>query len=259
MNNITQNIPHNIVRVRETMAEAAARAGRSPDSITLIAVSKTHPAQAVLDALAAGVQHFGENRVEEMERKSPQVAESLAARQGEIVWHMVGHLQSRKVKEAAPLFGVVHSVDTVRLAARLSKAREETGMIEPLDILLEVNVSGEASKAGFAAANWQHDGAVQANLAADVAEIVALPGVRVRGLMTMAPIVDAMENARPVFASLRGLRDWLLETLSPTLPALALPELSMGMTDDYPVAIEEGATMVRVGRAIFGERNAGSG
>jgi hypothetical protein len=237
-------IKDNIGQVRAAIADACARAARDPATVTLIAVSKTHPAEAVLAAAAAGVQHFGENRVEESAEKIPVVNAQLEA---PVTWHLVGHLQSRKAKEVPPLFGVVHSVDTVRLAEKLSRLLAESG--GALDILLEMNVSGEASKAGFNAVNWAADAAVFDQVCRDAAEIAALPGLRVRGLMTMAPIVEAMEDARPVFASLRGLRDALAHTLG-----LALPDLSMGMTDDFPVAVEEGATMVRVGRAIFGER-----
>ena len=145
------------------------------------------------------------------------------------------------------LFGVVHSVDTVRLAEKLSREVTERG--SRLDVLLEINVSGEVSKAGFAASNWQQDADLRAQLWQNVKLIAALPGLHLRGLMTMAPIVEDTEQARPVFSSLSRLRAALADQLG-----LPLPDLSMGMTDDYPVAIEEGATLVRIGRAIFGER-----
>ncbi|MDZ4764419.1 MAG: YggS family pyridoxal phosphate-dependent enzyme [Chloroflexota bacterium] len=238
-------IAENIARVQDTIAAACARTGRDPVSVTLIAVSKTHPASAVVEAVAAGVQHFGENRVEEAETKISSVRASVAA--APLTWHMIGQIQSRKAKAVAPLFGVVHSVDTLKLAIKLADAAVEGG--KTLDVLLEMNVSGEASKGGFVASAWARDPAVRDALFADVAALVALPGVRVRGLMTMAPIVARMEAARPVFESLAGLRAALSETLK-----IALPDLSMGMTDDYPVAIEAGATLVRVGRAIFGDR-----
>jgi len=230
--------------VRASIAAAAQRAGRDPASVTLIAVSKTHPAPALLEAAAAGVQHFGENRVEEATNKIPAVNAAVSA---PLVWHMIGHIQSRKAKEIPPLFQVVHSVDTVKLAEKLARLVEERD--QRLDVLLEINISGEASKGGFAASGWERDPAVRDQVWADVRQIAALPALNVRGLMTMAPIVPAMEDARPVFAGLRALRDALAESLG-----LALPDLSMGMTDDYPVAIEEGATLVRIGRAIFGER-----
>jgi pyridoxal phosphate enzyme (YggS family) len=226
------------------MAEACALAGRAPSDVTLIAVSKTHPAAAVLEAAGAGVQHFGENRVEESESKIPTVMSALTA---PVTWHMIGHIQSRKAKDVVALFNVVHSVDTLRLAERLSRFAVEQG--RTLDAFLEVNISGEASKSGLVAAGWQTDPALRDRLWAEVGALLALPGLRVRGLMTMAPIVDDAEQARPVFVGLRTLRDALAGAFG-----VALPDLSMGMTDDYPVAIEEGATFVRIGRAIFGER-----
>lgn len=238
-------IHDNLVQVRGQIAEACARAGRSEDSVTLIAVSKTHPAAAVLEAAAAGVQHFGENRVEESETKIPAVR---AAGVGPLTWHMIGHVQSRKAKDVAPLFDVVHSVDTAKLAERLSRFAQDAG--KTLDVMLEVNVSGEASKHGLAAAGWAQEAAVRDALWSEVGAMLEQPGLRVRGLMTMAPIVEEMQQTRPVFVGLRELRDALAQSFG-----VALPDLSMGMTDDYPVAIEEGATFVRIGRAIFGERS----
>lgn len=159
---------------------------------------------------------------------------------------MVGHVQSRKAKEVAPLFQVVHSVDSMKLAGKLATALPADTR---LDVLIEVNVSGEPSKEGMDAVQWRTNPAVRERLVWELKEIITLPGLNVCGLMTMAPIVIDAEDARPVFISLRGLRDALSQELGHPLP-----HLSMGMTDDYPVAIEEGATMVRIGRAIFGER-----
>jgi pyridoxal phosphate enzyme (YggS family) len=159
---------------------------------------------------------------------------------------MIGHVQSRKAKDVAPLFQVVHSVDTARLGRKLASALPEG---KTLDVLLEFNVSGEASKEGIDAIRWQSDPAKWELLVQELKQIITLPGLNVCGLMTMAPIVSDAEEARWVFTSLRGLRDAVAEAL-----LRPLPHLSMGMTDDYPVAIEEGATMVRIGRAIFGER-----
>lgn len=242
------SIAENLERVRGEIAAACGRAGRNPDTVTLVAVSKTHPAQAVVDAAAQGVQHFGENRVEEAVSKIPQVSKAVSQ---PVTWHMIGHIQSRKAKDVPLLFSVVHSVDTLKLAEKLSNAASErTAEFDNLvDVLLEVNISGETSKSGFAAHGWQHDRDLQMQLWDAVARIALMPGLRLRGLMTMAPIVEDMEQARPVFADLARLRAELSETLG-----LPLPDLSMGMTDDYPVAIEEGATLVRIGRAIFGER-----
>lgn len=238
------NIVDNIRRIQDTIADACARARRSPADVTLVAVSKTHPPHMILEAVEAGVQHFGENRVEEGESKIPIV---IASAPIPLTWHMIGHIQSRKAKAIPPLFDVVHSVDTVKLAEKLSRLMVERGAV--LDALIEVNVSGEESKGGIQAYGWQTDGAVRERVWADVEQICGLSGLRVRGLMTMAPIVEDMEAARPVFADLAALRSALVEAFG-----VALPDLSMGMTDDYPVAVEEGATMVRIGRAIFGER-----
>lgn len=160
---------------------------------------------------------------------------------------MVGHIQSRKAKQIPELFQVVHSVDRLKLAVKLSELMNGTG--RTLDVLLEMNISGEQSKSGFPVMGWSSDAAVRTSVGEAVREIAALPGLRVRGLMTMAPIVPDMEQTRPVFANLARLRAALADDLG-----IMLPDLSMGMTDDYPVAVEEGATIVRVGRAIFGPR-----
>lgn len=245
-------IAENLSRVREVIAAACARAGRDPASVTLVAVSKTHPALAVHEAAAVGVQHFGENRVEEAVTKIPEVKALAQAGDLPLTWHMIGHVQSRKARDVLPLFDVVHSVDTLKLAEKLSRAMQTPDLPHRgalLDVLLEVNVSGEESKSGFAAYRWQQDAGLRDRLTQEIAQVMSLPGLRVRGLMTMAPIVPEMEQARPIFADLAALRATLSETLHMTLP-----DLSMGMTDDYPVAIEEGATLVRIGRAIFGER-----
>lgn len=232
-----------IETVRAEIARSCGRAGRNPSEVTLVAVSKTHPASVVLEAVQAGLRDFGENRVEEAESK---IAAVMAQTGEPLGWHMIGHIQSRKAREVAPLFKMVQSVDSVRLAGKLAQALPEG---RELALLLECNVSGESSKGGFAMRDWERDPAAVAGLAQSVGEIAALPGLTVRGLMTMAPIADEPEDVRPVFRSLRRLRDALEQQTG-----ISLPVLSMGMTDDYPVAIEEGATMVRVGRALFGER-----
>src|SRR5664279_1085890 len=225
---LVMTVADNLIRVRDQIAAACARSGRDPASVTLIAVSKTHPPQAVLEAAAAGVQHFGENRVEEATIKIHAVRAQIDQ---PLVWHMIGHIQSRKAKDVPPLFQVVHSVDTLRLAQRLSSEMRERG--GALDVLLEVNISGEASKAGFAASGWQQNAALRASLWREIAQIVALPGLNVRGLMTMAHIVAEMEQARPLFASLAALRAALVDELLDGVNTM-LPDLSMGMTDDYP-------------------------
>lgn len=238
------SIAENVGRVREQMADACAAAHRSMESMRLIAISKTHPVESVLEAVAAGLTEFGENRVEEAQQKIPATYPLLPTK---LCWHMVGHIQSRKARDVVPLFDVIQSVDSSKLALRLDDLARAAN--RRLDVLLEVNVSGEESKFGFAASDWERDVAVRERITQVVQELATLPGLRIVGLMTMAPIVISMEEARPVFVSLAGLRAHLVDTLH-----VELPELSMGMTDDFPVAIQEGATMLRIGRAIFGER-----
>lgn len=237
-------IAENIKRVQEIIAQACVRVNRDPDEVTLIAVSKTHPAEVVLEAVATGVQHFGENRVEEAENKILVVNARTSVL---LMWHMIGHIQSRKAKNIVPLFQQVHSVDSFKLAGKLSSLAVERDI--RLNIFLEINVSGEEAKHGIRATGWESNPGVRESVWLEVGQILTLPGLRVRGLMTMAPIVENMEQSRPVFASLTALRLGLAESFQ-----VDLPDLSMGMTDDYPVAIEEGATMVRIGRAIFGTR-----
>lgn len=228
----------NLQHVQDRIAAAAARAGRDAASITLVAVSKTQPLDALIAAYDLGVRDFGENRVEEAAGKLPAFRSSVP--DSAAIFHMIGHLQSRKADEAVRLFDRVHSVDSLKLAQRLDRFARARGQVLP--VLLEVNVSGEAGKYGF-------DRARRADLYAAIEGLLPLVQVRLAGLMTMAPIVDAPEKTRPVFSGLRTLRDALAARYS-----IQLPHLSMGMTDDFEVAIEEGATLVRVGRAIFGER-----
>jgi PLP dependent protein len=246
---IADTLLHRIAQVREQIAAACARAQRSPDSVTLIAVSKTHPPTAVIEAAQLGLLHFGENRIEEASAKIAQVNTQMNTQVTQtLTWHMIGHVQSRKAEDVIATFDVIPSLDSVKLAERYSRFAEAHH--KPVRVLLEVNVSGEASKGGFQAAGWQANSSVRAALWEAVGKLVLLPAVEVIGLMTMAPIVDDMEQVRPVFASLRTLRD----ALAAEFPASAWAHLSMGMTDDYPVAIEEGATLVRIGRALFGDR-----
>ncbi len=241
------DIGNNLAKVRERMAAAARRAGRSLDAVTLVAVTKTHPVYVVQEAYEAGLREFGENRVGEAEAKIPAFLEQ-ATPANPPRWHMIGHLQRRKVRLALELFDIIHSVDSLRLAERIERIATEGEKIVP--VLLEVNVSGEASKYGFDMSSARSD-KDRAVFFEQVEQILALPHLQVQGLMTMAPIVSDPEQARPVFANLRTLR----ETLSQRFPETDWRELSMGMTDDFEVAIEEGATMVRIGRAIFGARN----
>ena len=239
------SIAANLQRVHARIADACAKSGRSPADIRLVAITKQQSVDNMLAAVAAGAQQLGENRVEEAAAKIPQVN---AAASQPVTWHMVGHVQSRKAKQVLPLFQLVQSVDSLRLARRLSRLAAQQG--RELAILLEVNVSGEASKFGFAGYNWYGDAAIREALWREIGEVLSLPGLRVQGLMTMAPFHAEEAALRRVFADLRSLRAALGESLG-----VDLPELSMGMTDDFPIAIEEGATMIRVGRAIFGERN----
>ena len=218
------DIGSNIHELEKRIARAAERANRSPAEITIIGVAKTVEPWLIQQAFEAGMRHFGENRVQEAKDK----IERLSTLQPPPTWHMVGHLQTNKAKTAIELFDMIQSVDSVRLAQVLSRHAQHR-----IPILLEVNVSGEASKFGLP----------PAEVSSAVEEIARLPHLEIRGLMTIAPLTDNPEEVRPIFKRLRLLRD-----------SLGLEHLSMGMTDDFEVAIEEGATMVRIGRAIFGER-----
>jgi pyridoxal phosphate enzyme (YggS family) len=246
METASVTIAERVAAVQAEIAGACQRVGRSPDSVTLVAVSKTHPARFVVEAAEAGVREFGENRVEEAIAKMTEVATLTDA---PIHWHMVGAVQTRKARYLVSGFSMLHSLGSVKLAERLSRSLVEQG--SALDVLLEMNVSGEATKQGWDACRWRDDPALRRALWSDIAGILALPGLNVRGLMTMAPLTDDPETARPVFVALRDLRDALAGDFS----GAPWSELSMGMTDDYPVAVEEGATLVRVGRAIFGPRS----
>lgn len=225
-------IAANLEAVRGRISAAARRAGRDPASVRLVAVSKTHPADAVIGAVAAGQRVFGESRVQESREKIPACPAGLE-------WHFIGHLQKNKVRQALPLFSFFHSIDSTGLAQAIDRIAGETG--KAVEGLIEVNVSGEQTKHGF----------TPDSLRTDFLSLAKLPGLRIRGLMTMAPYSENPEEARPFFRALRALRDELQNS-----HGLALPELSMGMSGDYEPAIEEGATLVRVGSSIFGARPA---
>ena len=216
------DIKNNIEQIKERIAKACQKAKRSPDEVTLVAVSKTRPAEAIETAFEAGQNDFGENRVQEAEEKLVSLSHIKPT------WHLIGHLQTNKVKSAVKLFDIIHSVDSIKLVRAISKQADR-----PIQVLLQVNVAGEESKGGFTAEE----------LPQALNAISELSNIEVAGLMTMAPIVGDQEEARPVFSKLKQLRD-----------SLGLKHLSRGMTDDYEVAIEEGSTMVRIGRAIFGPR-----
>ena len=233
--NVEERLAANIARVRAKIGEAARRVGRSPEEITLVAVSKTVPVEWVKIAYNLGVTDFGENRVQDA---LPKIAEFHPRG---MCWHMIGHLQSNKAGKVVSAFDIVQSVDSLHLAQVLNRYAEEEGKVLP--VLLQVNVSGEESKEGMTLDETP-----------DVArQIVALPCLRVDGLMTIAPLVDDAEKVRFVVRALRDLRERLRHEVAGGAGG-AWSDLSMGMTDDYSVAIEEGATIVRVGRAIFGER-----
>lgn len=225
------SVSENVDRVRERIARAALRGDRRPEEVVLIAISKTFPVEAIRDAFEAGVRAFGENRVQEWETKQPQLTELQAS------WHLVGHLQSNKARRAARLFDWIDSVDDIALAAKLDEAAGETN--EWLAILIEVQLDPAESKSGVE----QH------KLPALAEGIAQLPHLQLRGLMAIPPFCEDPRDARPYFRRLRRLRDDLQTQLG-----RPLPELSMGMSHDFEIAIEEGATQVRVGTAIFGER-----
>lgn len=223
--------------VRERIVAAALRAGRDSREVTLLAVTKSQPPDTILAAYDLGLRCFGENRVEEAEAK-------VGVLPGDIAWHMLGHIQSRKARRVLPLFAYIHSVDSLDLALRLDRLSAERA--DPLPILLEMNVSGEERKFGFPAARWFDDQAMRGGLLDQVAQVVTLPHLKVEGLMTMAPLAEP-EQARPVFQRLRQIRD----DLRVNFAHAEWRQLSMGMSDDFEVAIEEGSTLVRIGRAVF--------
>lgn len=226
------NIAANINMIKQKIAAAALKCGRDPDSIKLLAVTKTIPTEYIIKAIDAGITMLGENYVQEARDK-------IAAIGSRAQWHMIGHLQTNKAKYVITLFDYVHSVDRMELAQELDK---RAGLINrKLNVLIEVNVSGEKSKSGIPADDAP----------ALIKQMAGLENLAMRGLMTMAPYSNNPENARPYFSALRNLRDNISRQQISGIP---MEELSMGMTDDFEVAIEEGATIIRIGRAIFGKR-----
>jgi pyridoxal phosphate enzyme (YggS family) len=218
------DIKANLGAVQYRIAQACLRSGRPINDVTLIAVTKTENANVIQTAFELGLRNFGENRVQEAEGK----IKFLSCLQPKPAWHMIGHLQSNKLKTALELFDIIHSVDSIDIAGAINRRA-----VKKMPILIQVNVAGEASKSGFSLSGFSE--AYKA--------IAILPNLEVKGLMTIAPLVQNPEEVRPVFRKLRELRD-----------SLHLEHLSMGMTDDFEVAIEEGATLIRIGRALFGER-----
>jgi len=226
MNSVSQNLE----RVREQIAQAAAKAGRIVEDVQLVAITKTHPAEKAREAIEAGQALFGESRVQEARAKIPELPSNLR-------WHFVGHLQKNKIRHALPLFEMIHSVDSLSLAQDINRVANEEGL-HPR-VLLEVNMAGEGSKFGFSSERLRDE----------MEELLALPRLSILGLMTIPPLAEEAEESRKYFVQLRELRDRLQTEFR-----VDLAHLSMGMTQDFPVAIEEGATLVRVGTAIFGER-----
>lgn len=233
----TQAVESNVRAILERRARAAERAGRQSDEITLVAASKTFGPEHILAAYRAGVRHIGENRVEEAEEKIAPVFAQLPP-DDPIHWHMIGHIQHRKAQRVIQLFDIVQSLDSVKLAEALNRAAKK-----PLPVLLEINVANEPQKFGFLPEP-------RAELYRAVEKILALKNLRVQGLMTVGPQMEKPEQSAPYFRQLRDLRD----DLRGRFPHGEWRELSMGMTADFEIAIAEGATLVRVGRAIFGER-----
>jgi pyridoxal phosphate enzyme (YggS family) len=230
------SVSENIFRIREQIGAAAQRCGRSPDDITLMAVTKTHRAETIREAYEAGLRVFGENRVQEFAGKTIPLADLRDAE-----WHMIGHLQTNKATKTAELFGAVDSVDSLKLAEKLDAAARTLG--KTLGVLIEINVGGEAAKSGLAA--------VSQDLEELLLAAPQLQYLKFCGLMTVPPFADDPEDARPYFRKLRELRDAIAAR---RLPGVSMRVLSMGMSHDFEVAIEEGSTCVRVGTAIFGER-----
>lgn len=226
-------IRENMELVRSRINAACERAGRDPGEVTLIAVSKTKPVSQLLEAYDAGAREFGENKVQELTDKQPKLP-------GDIRWHMIGHLQRNKVKYLVGRTALIHSVDSLRLAEEISREAVKQGVT--VEILIEVNVAGEESKFGVA----------PEDAAALTAEIAKLPGISVQGLMTIAPFTEVSESNRPFFRKLKQLS---VDITAKNIDNVSMNVLSMGMTGDYEIAVEEGATCVRVGTGIFGQRD----
>jgi pyridoxal phosphate enzyme (YggS family) len=233
---VFMSIAQNIAALREQIKRAAARAHRDPQEIALIAVTKTHPPERIREAYQSGLRLFGENRVQEFASKASVLSDLSAAE-----WHMIGHLQTNKASKAAELFSAVDSVDSMKLAEKLNAAAQ--ALSKKLPVLIEINVGGEAAKSGVALDSPELEELLKA--------APRLEALEFRGLMTVPPYTEDPEGARPYFRNLRALRD---QITARKLPALTMQVLSMGMSHDFEVAIEEGSTCVRIGTAIFGER-----
>jgi PLP dependent protein len=234
-------VAENIVRVREQIAAAARRAARNPEEITLMGVSKTFPVERIHEAYAAGLRVFGENRVQEFAAKADALHDLR-----DTEWHLIGHLQTNKAAKAAELFHAVDSVDSVRMAEKLNACAESAG--KTLSVLIEINIGGEQAKSGVAR-NSDEQGSDE--LEKILRGAPRWGNLNIHGLMTVPPYTEGPEGSRPYFRQLRQIRDSIAAR---NLPQISMAALSMGMSHDFEVAIEEGATCVRVGTAIFGER-----
>jgi pyridoxal phosphate enzyme (YggS family) len=230
------SIAENIAQVQERIAAAARRAARVPEEITLMGVSKTCPVERIREAYAAGLRVFGENRVQEFAGKADALRDLRDAE-----WHLIGHLQTNKAAKAAELFDAVDSVDSVRMAEKLNASAESAG--RSLSVLIEINVGGEQAKSGVALDSDELEEILRNALRWD--------NLKINGLMTVPPYTESPEGSRPYFRQLRQIRDSIAAR---NLPQISMAALSMGMSHDFEVAIEEGTTCVRVGTAIFGER-----
>ena len=224
-------LAENLEQIEKRNHAACERAGRSRDSVLLLAVSKTHPPETIGEAVNLGLTHFGENKIQEAKAKIPNSP-------GKARWHFIGHLQSNKCRDAVELFEIIQGVDSLNIAQEINKRAEQAGKTMP--ILLEINVAGEGSKFGY------HP----EQMLADLKTINALPRLEIHGLMAIPPYTSVPEKARPYFQKLRELKQQ-----AETVLGAPLPQLSMGMSGDFEVAIEEGATIIRVGTALFGERS----
>lgn len=228
-----KNIRENMQSIRQLIAAACQKSGRKQEEVKLVAVSKNFPVETIMDAYQAGQRVFGENRVQELIGKIPQLPP-------DIEWHLIGTLQRNKVKYIVDKVSLIHSVDSLALAQEISKRSIKAGV--SVNILLQVNISQEKSKSGFSEEElWQN-----------IKDISVLPGIKIKGLMTMAPLVADPEEVRPIFRRLKELSE-KIDKLK--LPQIEMKELSMGMSDDFTVAVEEGATLVRIGSRIFGSRS----
>lgn len=225
-------ISNNLQHIKQQIEKAALKTGRNPADITLVAVTKTVPVERIEEALQCGVIHIGENRVQEAQGKYPLIGDRAC-------WHLIGHLQTNKVKHALPMFQLIHAVDRLKLAEEISRVAVQRELTA--NILVQVNVAGEDTKYGLDPAETMDF----------VQHICRLPGLKIEGLMTIAPFVDDPEEVRPVFRALRRQAETIRNR---KLPGVSMDILSMGMTGDYTVAIEEGSTLIRVGTGIFGNR-----